>query len=296
MKPHRPVRRIVDLSRSVAFLGCLVGLLPAPIGSVAASEVMSALTEAARHPVAPNDVSDTMDVGTRGPGRPARSGHGGRCAGCEGRPCADGRCSHGACRHDGCGNPGCPAHCPVRPASFGYYGTQWRTWPGQGIELVTRVERAAPVMPPKSEVPTAADEAPVRGLDSAPSDTADAAPTEPRRRDPEPSTLPPPDADEPSKPDSPAQSGKDRNDKDRDERAQPDEARPGKEKSEGDNLFDESNLRRRTRERLAMLGQAAVQQERLRREALRQQAMRLVRPPAAEAQVKQATHLEADPR
>jgi len=187
--------------------------------------------------------------------------------------------------------PGCPAHCPVRPATFGYYDTQWRTWPGHGIEQTSRTEPAAPVMPPKSEVPTADEESPVPGFESAEGDSTGAAPADRLQLDAEPSILPPPDAEQrpgaepPAKPSDAAPA-----------EAKPADEKPAKEKSDDANLFDEANLRRRSQERLALLGQAAVQQERLRREALRQQATRIVRPSAADATVKQATHLEPGQR
>jgi hypothetical protein len=46
----------------------------------------------------------------------------------------------------------------VRPGTFGYYGTQWRRWPGQGVVPVSNEEAATPVVPPKSEVPSADEE------------------------------------------------------------------------------------------------------------------------------------------
>lgn len=276
------------MSRLVALIGCLVGLVPACVGSAAASEVIVAIPGAAEPAVVRDDVIDTIEVGTRGGGQPPRHVHG---RGCGGMPCAHGRCSHGACRRDGCEIPGCPAHCPVRPASFGFYDTQWRTWPGHGTEQASGGQPAAPVMPPKSEVPKADEESPVPGFESAQGDTPEAAPADQLQPDAEPSILPPPGADERPGSERPAEPS---DDKPAD--AKPAEDAPAKEKSDDANLFDEANLRRRSQERLAVLGQAAVQQERLRREALRQQATRIVRPSAAGATVKQATHLEAEPR
>lgn len=51
--------------------------------------------------------------------------------------------------------------CPVRPGQFGYYGTQWRRWPAQGVVPASAVEAATPVAPPKSAVPDAEEESPV---------------------------------------------------------------------------------------------------------------------------------------
>ncbi len=249
-----------------------------------ASEVISAIPAA----IDPEPAEAPADVGDPGACTGPRHPHGGRCNGAR---CAHGRCGHGACRHGGCEVPGCPAHCPVRPATFGYYDTQWRTWPGHGIEQVSSTQPAAPVMPPKSEVPTADEESPVPGFESATGDSTGAEPADQLQRDEERSILPPPGADRRPRSEPPA---KPSDDKPAD--AKPADDAPAKEKSDDANLFDEANLRRRTQERLALLGHAAVQQERLRREALRQQATRIVRPSAAGAAVKQATHLEADPR
>lgn len=68
--------------------------------------------------------------------------------------CGAGGCRHGKlCHHRDCKNGVCAPYCPVRPGTFGYYGTQWRRWPGQGVVPASNVEAATPVKPPKSEVP-----------------------------------------------------------------------------------------------------------------------------------------------
>lgn len=142
-------------------------------------------------------------------------------------------------------------------------------------------------MPPKSEVPGPDEESPVPGFEAVEGDMQAPPSAEESRTDADRSILPPPDGDrrpEPRPADSPAAP-------DRPQPAPADEKR-AKEKSDDANLFDESSLRRRTQERLAQLGQTAVQQERLRRESLRQQATRLVRPAAP---VKQAAHVEPAP-
>jgi hypothetical protein len=272
-----------------AVIGCLVGLVPACNGSAAASEVIAAIPGAAESPVMHDDVIDTIEVGTRGGARP-RHAHGG---GCKGTHCGHGRCSHGACRRDGCEIPGCPAHCPVRPASFGYYDTRWRTWPGHGGEQASGGQPAAPVMPPKSEVPTADEESPVPGFESAPAAAPESTPADRQEMDAETSILPPPDADRESNREPAAEPAAEPAEKPAEKRA---DEKPAQEKSDDANLFDEATLRRRSQERLAQLGQVAIQQERLRREALRQQAPRIARPSTADAAVKQATHLEAEPR
>ena len=246
------------------------------LGSLAVgSEVLSAIPADATPPSAM--IVDTIEAGTRGPGPGVTPVHpdGVRCR--RGQ-CSHGRCAHGACRNGGCEVPGCPACCPVRPASFGFYGTQWRTWPGHDVVQAAHEAPAAPVMPPKSEVPTADEESPVPGFEPpAPADEAveqppetparTAAPDEssPAREEPEtpaPAVLP-----EPEKP-----------------------AAPEKPKAPGDdNLFDEAAVRRRAQERFAMLRTAAAYQERLRQEAIRQQATRVRSPAASRIDARPAT-------
>lgn len=104
-------------------------------------------------------------------------------------------CGGVACRiHHGhladCRDGHCAPHCPVRPGQHGFYGTQWRRWPGQGVVPVSAEDAATPVRPPPSQVPEADEESP-RSLDaealepgssSAPADSgrpAAALPTDP---------------------------------------------------------------------------------------------------------------------
>lgn len=246
-----------------AAVGWSRGLTHIAVGS----EVISAIPGNAQPPLTPGMVVETIEAGTRGPAPAPHHRHPEHCAGGQ---CVAGRCAHGGCRHGSCEVPGCPAHCPVRPATFGFYGTQWRSWPGQKVVQAVHTEPAAPVMPPKSEVPTADEESPVPGFElPATGAAADV---------PEPMDLESTDAE--STPRSPLQA----------EPAplpEPDaapEAAPPRAPAE-DNLFDEAALRRRCQERLAMLGHAAAQQERVRLEALRQHAQRLVRqaPPGGSA-------------
>lgn len=79
-----------------------------------------------------------------------------------------GECRRAACpqcrlapeRHPGhapCQHGLCPAHCPVRPDVFGFYGTQWRRWPGSNVVQVN-IEAATPARPPRSTVPTPLEE------------------------------------------------------------------------------------------------------------------------------------------
>jgi hypothetical protein len=92
-------------------------------------------------------------------------------AGC--RHCGDMRCSPhgGACRaghHADCRPGQCVPFCPVRPAQFGFYGTQWRRWPGSGVVPVSDLQDATPVEPPRLEVPGPDEESPRRLEEMAP--------------------------------------------------------------------------------------------------------------------------------
>lgn len=278
MTLQRSSRPICDPFPVVAFLAASVGsALCGSSDRLSASEVIAAIPGA----MDPAAVVDPIEPGTHAACTGSCEGHGGHCSG--GR-CTHGRCGHGACRRDGCEVPGCPAHCPVRPATFGYYDTQWRTWPGHEVEQASRREPAAPVMPPKSEVPKADEESPVPGFEAPLGDSMDSMPAERMPLELEPSILPPPDAEQPEPQPQPTPSEK-----------KPADEKPAKEKADDANLFDEASLRRRSQERLARLGQAAVQQERLRQEALRQQSLRFTRPSATDAGVRQATHLAPPP-
>jgi len=256
------------------FFGSLIGVVvcavvcwaAGPARPAAGSEVISAIPGTAQPPITPGLVVETIEAGTRGPGPAPHHCRHERCAGGQ---CGATRCGHAGCRHGECDVPGCPAHCPARPASFGFYGTQWRTWPGQEVTQAAHTEPAAPVMPPKSEVPTADEESPVPGFELPPPNEEDSAaavpePTMLEPAEPEATPRTPLPADPAPLPEP---------------ETAPGSVKPGAPAEE--NLFDEATLRRRSHERLALLGQAAVQQERVRLEALRQQAQRLVRPAAA---------------
>lgn len=79
-----------------------------------------------------------------------------------------GHCGAGTCRvHGGhlagCRNGMCDPHCPVRPSQYGFYHTQWRRWPGQGVMPASAEEAATPVAPPASQVPSMEEESPATG-------------------------------------------------------------------------------------------------------------------------------------
>jgi hypothetical protein len=46
----------------------------------------------------------------------------------------------------------------VRPEVFGFYGTRWRKWPGEGVVQASNNEAATPVRPPRAEVPGVEEE------------------------------------------------------------------------------------------------------------------------------------------
>lgn len=173
---------------------------------------------------------------------------GGVCRGCREPHCRACRPGGHHGHHTGCRDGKCHPYCPVRPQEFGFYGTQWRRWPGQGVVPVANVQDATPARPPKSAVPRAdeesrgprADELPAPEPDAAPAtprQPADelappaaepAPPAEPIRESAEPAPLPieepaaGPATGEPTAPTPPA--------------AEP----PAKQPAADDNLFDES--------------------------------------------------------
>lgn len=78
--------------------------------------------------------------------------------------CGPGGCCHDHARHHrDCRNGACAPHCPVRPSTFGFYGTQWRRWPGQGVVPVSSEQAVTPAAPPRLEVPRAEEESPGAG-------------------------------------------------------------------------------------------------------------------------------------
>jgi len=82
-----------------------------------------------------------------------------RCSQCQQAACPQCRLAephHHA--HSRCQHGLCPAHCPVRPEVFGFYGTQWRRWPGSGVVQASNNEAATPARPPRAEVPGVQEE------------------------------------------------------------------------------------------------------------------------------------------
>ena len=86
----------------------------------------------------------------------------GKCSQCQRSACPQCRLAEGHHQdhhgHSQCQHGLCPAHCPVRPDVFGFYGTRWRKWPGSGVIQASDNEAATPVRPPRAEVPGAEEE------------------------------------------------------------------------------------------------------------------------------------------
>lgn len=74
----------------------------------------------------------------------------------------------------------CAPHCPVRPDQHGYYRTQWRRWPGEGVVPASAQEATTPAPPPTSQVPSVDEESPQAPvLEPAPPGEAAELPTDP---------------------------------------------------------------------------------------------------------------------
>jgi hypothetical protein len=104
-------------------------------------------------------------------------GHG--CRACGPAGCRPGHaCGHR--HHRDCRDGVCAAYCPVRPGTFGFYGTSWRKWPGQGVMPVSHQTEATPALPPRSEVPDADNESFKSKASELPEPEADEERTPPR--------------------------------------------------------------------------------------------------------------------
>mgnify|MGYP006267001311 CR=1 FL=1 len=162
---------------------------------------------------------------------------GGVCHGCREGHCRT--CRPGG-HHAGCRDGKCHPSCPVRPQEFGFYGTQWRRWPGQGIVPAANEQDATPARPPKSAVPRAEEESPRQRADELPApqpDTKAAAPREPAAEPAMPRADPVPPVPVPAEPaplpiEAPAAEPA--------APAPPPAAPPAKQPAADDNLFDES--------------------------------------------------------
>lgn len=162
--------------------------------------------------------------------------------------CGPAGCRHGHAHrhHRDCRDGACVPYCPVRPGTFGFYGTQWRRWPGEGVVPVSHERDATPASPPRSEVPNADEEslepAPAElpepdaeapatpadepaALPAAPEPEAEAA--TPRQPDGGGETVAPEPQEPPAATEKPA-----------------DTDQPAKTRPEDENLFDDSAARR----------------------------------------------------
>lgn len=131
-----PIYRSANLS-----LAGVVGLLTVGVAAAAADAPRKLVPPAAASPAAARKTIVDSAV------TPA----GGGCRHCASGGCRHGHSGHG--HHAGCRNGQCVPYCPVRPDKFGFYDTQWRKWPGQGVVPASATEMATPSLPPKSELP-----------------------------------------------------------------------------------------------------------------------------------------------
>jgi hypothetical protein len=192
---------------------------------------------------------------------------GGRCHACQPGTCRHG--GHGGHGHlAGCREGHCVAYCPVRPQQFGFYGTQWRQWPGQAVVPVSDERRATPAVPPRLAIPSPEQEAmrpqedeleradprakpdePAAPADlpspAAPQPPLEPAPRPTVPREPEPRPLEPAREAEPAVP------------ADAEEPALPKLQKPGDTRPEDENLFEARP--RETIRRRFLVGPAATE-------------------------------------
>lgn len=76
------------------------------------------------------------------------------------RHCGAGVCPLHHGHLDACRDGLCAPHCPVRPSQYGFYRTQWRRWPGEGVVPASAAEAATPVPPPAVQIPGPDEESP----------------------------------------------------------------------------------------------------------------------------------------
>ncbi len=165
------------------------------------------------------------------------------------RECGPGGCRSGHARHGhhrDCRDGACVPYCPVRPGTFGYYGTQWRRWPGQGVVPVSNVEAATPVQPPKSAIPDADEES----FGPEPSDLpepdvgAGAGESAGEPIAPEPDASPAVSPVEPSAPAAESREAPREMPREDAQPSKPADAEPAPTKPKDDNLFDDSAARK----------------------------------------------------
>jgi len=162
-RPTSAVRRWEGL-----WVGAAVGLVVMATGASAADPAAS--RPAASRPAGSRPAPSRSARSAPRPDHAARVDHavtpaGGagsgqpRCSQCERPACSQCRLAEGShAGHRQCEHGLCPAHCPVRPEVFGFYGTQWRRWPGSGVVQASNNEAVTPARPPRAEVPGAGEE------------------------------------------------------------------------------------------------------------------------------------------
>ena len=161
-------------------LGRCLGVLACTAVATASGTVVADAVESAPRPLtARTAVVDAAVV-------PA----GGACRGCNAGHCRTCRPGGHHGHHAGCRDGKCHPYCPVRPQEFGFYGTQWRRWPGAGTVPVAALQDATPTRPPKSAVPKADEESFRPRADALPVPEADAEPPTPSESAADPAPLP----------------------------------------------------------------------------------------------------------
>ncbi|MFM7183550.1 MAG: hypothetical protein ACKO4Z_02090 [Planctomycetota bacterium] len=154
------------------------------------------------------------------------------------RECGPAGCRHCHKHHHGCRDGVCVAACPVRPGTYGFYTTQWRRWPGQGVVPVSGTQALMPVQPPKSAVPNADEESFAPRPDELPEPEGPSADMEG-----ESPLAPEPDAVPANPQATDAEAAVEPRSAPASETPEPPAAEPAKKPSDG-NLFDDSSARK----------------------------------------------------
>lgn len=242
--------KAMDVIGSGGLARIVVMLLPLMGVAVSADSSAGEIMPAMPHTVPPKQSinrSDSNAVAHAGPaGRSASQTS--RCGNSQCKQCSHNDSGKGPHCNGQCQTGGCPAHCPVRPEQFGFYSTQWRSWPGQSVvQAADTTKGATPFSPPKLEVP-GVDEESLLPPDKEDSDATDSGAFENDALDP---SGPPPNAQPPTGPAvEPESSRQPPREQSRTEPTQPqvDPEEPPAEKKQTpqpgeENLFDEASLR-----------------------------------------------------
>lgn len=158
-----------------------------------------------------------------------------------------------ACQGD-CRGGACAPHCPVRPDEFGFYETQWRTWPRTAASGPADAATVTPASPPPSEVPGVDEESLPQSTPAEGSAQAEVSPL-PTPRIPVPDRSP----DE-SPGESPDEEPREAPAEEPVPQKQPAKPAPVPKPSEDENLFDEAARRLPRTALLATLSQRAARE------------------------------------